>query len=157
MSSEIWQSFAVDSVALYLTAIFGLIALFSLIYSIVTIRRFEFKDEYYVMFLILVGTGIAFLYGRNLILLFTFWELNTFAVWRLVGYYRDDWNVDYAERIFLINFFAAVLMLVGIGIIYSHTWTFDLNSLKGASVPGIASYLILIGILTKSATIPQAS
>ncbi|HIE06203.1 MAG TPA: hypothetical protein EYP58_05325 [bacterium (Candidatus Stahlbacteria)] len=154
MSSEIWQSFAVDSVALYLTAIFGLIALFSLIYSIVTIRRFEFKDEYYVMFLILVGTGIAFLYGRNLILLFTFWELNTFAVWRLVGYYRDDWNVDYAERIFLINFFAAVLMLVGIGIIYSHTWTFDLNSLKGASVPGIASYLILIGILTKSATIP---
>lgn len=154
MSGEIWQAFAVDNVALYLTGIFGLITLFSLIYSIVTIKKYEFKDEYYVMFFLLVGTGIAFLYGRNLILLFTFWELNTFAVWRLVGYYREDWNVEYAERIFLINFFAAVLMLVGIGIIYTNTQTFDLGQLKGARIPDIASYLILIAILTKSATIP---
>ncbi|HID32265.1 MAG TPA: hypothetical protein EYP24_02675 [bacterium (Candidatus Stahlbacteria)] len=154
MSVWIWDAFRVDPVALYLTGVFGLIALLSLIYSIVTIRRFEFKTEYYVMFLLLVGTGIGFLYARNLILLFTFWELNTFAVWRLVGYYREDWNVDYAERVFLINFFGAVLMLVGIGIIFIKTSSFDLPVLKGVEIPPLAAYLILLGILTKSASIP---
>ncbi|RKX71851.1 hypothetical protein DRP53_00215 [candidate division WOR-3 bacterium] len=154
MSGPIWLSFEVDGLALTLTCLFSLITLFSLIYSLISIRRFGFKTEYYVILLLLAASGISFLYARNLILLYALWEINTFAIWRLVGFHRRDEDIEHAERTFLINFFAAVIMLVGLGLIYTQSGTFDLTRMKGLSLPPASAYLILVGILAKSATVP---
>ncbi len=59
-----------------------------------------------------------------------------------------------ADKAFLVTFFGAVVMLLGFILIYNQTGTFDLAAMRGTAIPGIAVLLILVGMLSKSATLP---
>jgi NADH:ubiquinone oxidoreductase subunit 5 (subunit L)/multisubunit Na+/H+ antiporter MnhA subunit len=63
-----------------------------------------------------------------------------------------------ADKAFLVTAFGALAMLLGFIMVYAETGSFDLATihgrLKGVAVSGLPVALILMGILSKSATLP---
>jgi NADH:ubiquinone oxidoreductase subunit 5 (subunit L)/multisubunit Na+/H+ antiporter MnhA subunit len=97
---------------------------------------------------------MGLVFSANLIFLYLFWEIIAICCWRLIGFYRLKEHVRKADKAFLITFFGAVVMLLGFIQIYGTTNTFDLTAMRGAAIPGTAVLLILIGMFSKSATVP---
>jgi len=86
--------------------------------------------------------------------MYLFWEIAAIACWRLIGFYRVREYVLKADKAFLVTFFGAVFMLLGFIVVYNQTGTFDLTAMRGTAIPGIAVLLILMGMFSKSATVP---
>jgi formate hydrogenlyase subunit 3/multisubunit Na+/H+ antiporter MnhD subunit len=144
--------FFFDRFGCFLTILFGLIGLLSFIYSLVAIKEKGHKLEYYLMLFLIVGSGIGVALSYNLLFIYICWELSTFAIWRTIVFYRREKNIYAGNTAFLINFAAGTLMLVGILMLYLDNGTFNISEIKFYN--SVASYLILLGILTKSVTLP---
>jgi formate hydrogenlyase subunit 3/multisubunit Na+/H+ antiporter MnhD subunit len=144
--------FFIDRFGIFLSVLFIFIGLMSFIYALATIRQKGHRLEYYLMLLLIVGSGVGVAFSYNLLLIFIFWEISTFAIWRAVGYYREEKNLNAANLTFIINFGAAAIMLIGIIIIYLNNGTFSIFEIK--VIDDLAAIFILIGILAKSATLP---
>ena len=144
--------FFLDQYGMFLSIIFVFIGLMSLIYGLATLREKGHRLEFYLMLLLIVGSGVGVALSYNLLMIYVLWEISTFAVWRAVGYYRGAREISASSFTFLINFAAATVMLVGLMLLYIDNGTFDL--FKIGAVSDTAAVLILIGILTKSVTIP---
>ncbi len=144
--------FFLDRFGVLLSVLFVFIGLMSFIYSLVTIKQKGHRLEYYLMLLLIVGSGVGVALSYNLLLIFIFWEISTFAIWRTVGFYRKEKDIYAANITFFINFAAAAVMLIGLVILYLDNGTFNFFEIKIYN--DLASVLILIGILAKSVTIP---
>lgn len=144
--------FFFDRFGLFLSALFIFIGLMSFIYALATIRQKGHRLEYYLMLLLIVGSGVGVALSYNLLMIFILWEISTFAIWRAVVYYRKEENLKAANFTFIINFAAAALMLIGLIILYLDNKTF--NFLELTKYNSTAVWLIMIGIFTKSVTIP---
>lgn len=144
--------FFVDRFGIFLSALFVFIGLMSFIYSLATIRGKGHKLEYYLMLLLIVGSGVGVALSYNLLLIFIFWEISTFAIWRTVGYYRKGDSSKAANITFLVNFGAAAIMLIGLVMLWLDNGTFNLFQIKIYN--DLASTFILVGILAKSVIIP---
>ncbi|KPJ71153.1 hypothetical protein AMJ52_08925, partial [candidate division TA06 bacterium DG_78] len=145
--------FFLDRFGISLSVLFAFIGFMSFIYSLATIKEKGHRLEYYLMLLLIVGSGIGVVLTYNLLLIFIFWEISTFSIWRAVGYHRKDESLTSANITFLINFGAATLMLIGLVMLYLDNGTFNIFEIKVYN--NLASLFILIGILTKSVTIPM--
>ena len=97
---------------------------------------------------------MGLVFAQNLILLYVFWEITGIASWRLIGFYRGKTEVLRADKAFLVTAFGALVMLIGIIATYAQTGSFDLAAMKGTPLPWIVSALLLVGMLSKSATLP---
>jgi len=86
--------------------------------------------------------------------MYLFWEISAICSWRLIGFYRFKDHVIKADKAFLVTFFGAVVMLFGFIMIYNQTKTFDVTMMRGVIIPGSAVLLILIGMFSKSASVP---
>ena len=144
--------FFVDRFGIFLTLLFGFIGLMSFIYALVTIKEKGHRLEYYLMLLLLVGSGIGIALTYNLLLMFIFWEISTFAIWRAVAYYRGDQELAAGNLTFILNFAAATIMLLGILMVYLDNGTFNIFEIR--AINDTAAIFILIGVLTKSVTMP---
>lgn len=144
--------FFLDRFGIFLSVLFAFIGLMAFIYSLATIKEKGHRLEYYLMLLLVVGTGIGVALSYNLLLLFFFWEISTFAIWRTIGFYRKDENFYASNITFLVNFAAATIMLIGLVILYLDNGTFSIFEIKIYN--NWATILILIGILAKSVIIP---
>lgn len=144
--------FFLDRFGIFLSVLFVFIGLMSFIYALATIREKGHRLEYYLMLLLIVGSGVGVALSYNLLLIFIFWEISTFAIWRTIGFYRKYEDLHAANIAFIINFAAAAIMLIGLVLIYLDNGTF--NFFEITIYNELASVLILIGILAKSVTIP---
>lgn len=144
--------FFIDRFGIFLSALFVFIGLMSFIYSLATIKEKGHKLEYYLMLLLIVGSGVGVALSYNLLLIFIFWEVSTFAIWRTVGYYRKGDSSKAANITFLVNFGAAAIMLIGLVMLWLDNGTFNLFEIQIYN--DIASTFILVGILAKSVIIP---
>ncbi|UCG43664.1 MAG: hypothetical protein JSU73_03335 [candidate division WOR-3 bacterium] len=150
-----WLDFAGGRVELYFALIFAFVGLVALLYSVVKIRgRGGQVVEYFAFLVLLVASGVGVVYARNLLLIFAAWEIATFAIWRLVLYYRSDEDVAAGSWAWFVNFGASTLMLVGLAIILFEEKTLSLDQLRGLEISMLPAVLIFIGILAKSATLP---
>ncbi len=147
-----------DGLAVFVAATSSLISLIIVIYSFDYIDHYEHQNEYYMMVTLFLGSMMGLVYSGNLILLFVFWELTALASWRLIGFFRKDTDVKRANKAFLITVGGALVMLLGFVMLWSAAGTFDLVELKahqaGAPISDWIFLLILVGILSKSATLP---
>lgn len=144
--------FFFDRFGIFLSVLFLFIGVMSFIYALATIREKGHRLEYYLMLLLIVGSGVGVALSYNLLLIFIFWEISTFAIWRAVGYFRRDKDLSAANFTFLVNFGAAAIMLIGFVILYLDNGTF--NFFEITIYNNIAVVLILIGILAKSVILP---
>ena len=143
-----------DGLSIFMAVASSFVGALIVIYSLGYIGHDENQSEYYLIVLLFIGAMMGLVFSANLIFMYLFWEIAAIACWRLIGFYRVREYVLKADKAFLVTFFGAVFMLLGFILIYNQTGTFDLTAMRGAAIPGIAVLLILMGMFSKSATVP---
>jgi NADH:ubiquinone oxidoreductase subunit 5 (chain L)/Multisubunit Na+/H+ antiporter, MnhA subunit len=143
-----------DGLALFMIMTSSLIGAVIVFYSFGYISRYENQNEYYFMVVLFIGAMMGIVLSTNLVFIYLFWEISAVCCWRLIGFYRKDEFIRRADKAFLITVFGALVMLLGFIAIYQQTGTFDLTQMKGAVVSNTAVFMILFGVLSKSATLP---
>jgi len=123
-------------------------------YSWGYIEHYDHRNEYYFMVVLFLGAMMGLVFSRHLLALYLFWEITAVACWRLIGFFREPDYVRRADKAFLITVFGAVCMLLGFIAVFTETGTFDLGALTGRPISNLAVGLILVGLLSKSATLP---
>ena len=150
--------FYADQLGVFMAFVSSLVGAIIVLYSFDYISHYEHRDEYYLMVVLFLGSMMGLIFARNLIVLYLFWEITTIACWRLIGFFREKDHVLRADKAFLVTVFGALVMLVGFIMIYNQTGSFDIGkiqaALQGRPVRNMAVLLILVGILSKSATVP---
>ena len=149
-------SFFADGISLIFALVFSFIGLVALIYSFPYMAEYENQREYYFMTCLMIASLIGVSFSRNLILFYVFWEIAAIAVWRLVGFYREEKIVWIADKTFLMTFLGSSFMLMGFTLLYIQSGSLDLIQLRGAtpSILNTALFLIFLGIIAKSAILP---
>jgi NADH:ubiquinone oxidoreductase subunit 5 (subunit L)/multisubunit Na+/H+ antiporter MnhA subunit len=144
----------IDALSVFMSIISSFIGALIVVYSIGYMSHDENQTEYYVMVLLFIGAMMGIVYSANLIFLYLFWEITGICSWRLIGFYRRKEFVVKADKSFLMTFFGAVIMLVGFILIFNQTKTFDLTAMRGFVLPSSVVLFILIGMFSKSASVP---
>lgn len=140
-----------DCLAIFMALAASLISTIIVLYSFGYISHYENQNEYYFMVTLFLGSMMGLIFSANLILLYIFWEITAITSWRLIGFFRKDDYILKANKAFLMTFFGALIMLIGFICVYQQTGTFDL---KPGPISNLAVLLILVGIFSKSATLP---
>jgi proton-translocating NADH-quinone oxidoreductase chain N len=147
-----------DKLAVFMALCSTLVGSIIVLYSFGYIEHYEFRDEYYLMVVLFLGAMMGLVFARNLLVLYVFWEITAVACWRLIGYFREELYVWRADKAFLVTAFGALCMLVGFVALYGQTGTFDMGlihqKLGRTPASNLAVGLILVAILSKSATLP---
>jgi NADH:ubiquinone oxidoreductase subunit 5 (subunit L)/multisubunit Na+/H+ antiporter MnhA subunit len=152
------MTFSADCLSVFMAMVSSLISAIIVIYSFGYISHYDNRDEYYLMVVLFLGAMIGISYSSNLILLYIFWEITALTSWRLIGFFRGKDHVLKADKSLLVTVFGALVMLIGFVMIYQETGSFDLSAIGSAAkarpISNIAAALVLIGIISKSATLP---
>ncbi len=143
-----------DLLSVFMASVSAFVSAVILIYSVDYISHYENQTEYYTMVVLFLGSMMGLVFSANLIWMYVFWEMTGFASWRLVGFFRSDKDVAKANKTILVTVFGALCMLVGIIMVYFDYGTLDLRALHGQAISYAAAAFILVGILSKSATLP---
>jgi NADH-quinone oxidoreductase subunit L len=144
----------IDALAIFMSIVSSFIGCLIILYSVGYISHDDNQSEYYLMVVLFIGSMMGLVYSANLIYLYLFWEIAAIACWRLIGFYRKPNHILMADKAFLVTFFGAAMMLLGFVMIYVQTGTFDITKMRGVMVPGLAVFFILLGMFSKSATVP---
>jgi len=147
-----------DGLAVFMAVCSSFVGAVIVMYSFGYIRHYENQNEYYFMVVLFLGSMMGLVYSCDLIILYLFWEITAIASWRLIGFFREKEYVLKADKAFMITLGGASFMLVGFLLLYNEVGSFNLFIIKeyfaANPVPNLAVSLILIGILSKSATLP---
>lgn len=147
-------SFLADGISLIFALVFSFIGIIILLYSLTYIKPYHNQKEYYFMTTLMIGSLVGISFSANLMLLYVFWEVAALSAWRLYGFFRGKKEVIFANKAFLLTFLGSSFMLLGFILIYQARATLDLVVLRGQPVSNLALFLILLGIIAKSATLP---
>lgn len=147
-----------DNLAVFMAIVSSLLSAIIVFYSFSYISHYENQNEYYSMVVLFLGAMMGIIFSANLIFLYIFWEITAITSWRLIGFFRGKTDILRAEKAFLVTAFGALAMLIGFIAIYQQTGSFDLSVIKEAvkvnPLSNVVIGLILVGILSKSATLP---
>jgi NADH:ubiquinone oxidoreductase subunit 5 (subunit L)/multisubunit Na+/H+ antiporter MnhA subunit len=143
-----------DALSVFMAVASSFIGALIVVYSLGYIGHEENQSEYYFIVLLFIGAMMGLVFSAHLVFMYLFWEIAAIACWRLIGFYRVREYVLKADKAFLVTFFGAVFMLLGFIVVFNQTGSFDLTAMRGTAIPGIAVLLILMGMFSKSATVP---
>ena len=146
--------FLADSLAIFMAMISSFIGGIIVLYSLSYLSHAKHTSEYYLMVSLFLGAMMGLVYSTNIIFIYIFWEISAISCWRLIGFYRDPDNIIRADKAFLTTVFGALVMFIGFILIYHQTGTFDIMEMKGTELSNTIVLLILVGIFSKSATLP---
>lgn len=147
-----------DALAVFMAVVSSFVSVAILFYSMDYMSHYkENLTEYYTMVVLFLGSMMGLVFTSSLLWMYIFWEVTGFCSWRLVGFFRKETDVLKANKTFLVTLFGALCMLIGILMVYFEFGTFDLTEMTGEPISIIAATFILLGILSKSATLPFSS
>jgi len=144
-----------DLLAIFMAVTSSFVGAIIVLYSFGYISHYDNQNEYYTMVVLFLGSMMGLAFSANLIFIYIFWEITAIASWRLIGFFREAPYVLRADKAFLVTAGGALAMLLGFLMINQTNGSFDLAALKGAHLDNVAVFLILVGILSKSATLPM--
>lgn len=147
-------SFLADGISCIFALVFSFIGIIILLYSLAYIRPYDNQKEYYFITTLMISSLVGISFSANLMLLYVFWEVAALSAWRLYGFFRGKKEVIFANKAFLLTFLGSSFMLLGFILIYQARATLDLVVLRGQPVSNLALFLILLGVIAKSATLP---
>lgn len=146
-----------------LGAIFGLIAstlwLFAAVYSFGYMKGKRNLRSYYAFFLVSFSVTLGVAFSGNLIALYLFYELLTFATYPLVIHERSPEAMKAGSKYILYNLSGAGVILIAIGTTFVWTGNLDFSSspiLQSVMRPGLSWLLLLfiVGFGVKAAIMP---
>jgi NADH:ubiquinone oxidoreductase subunit 5 (subunit L)/multisubunit Na+/H+ antiporter MnhA subunit len=149
------ELFAADRLAVLMALVSLSVGSLIVLYSIGYIAHYENRNEYYFMVVLFLASMMGLVFSRNLIGIYLFWEITALACWRLIGFFRKKEYVLRADKAFLITVFGALSMLIGFVMVYDQAGSFNLSVIASQPAPtALALGLIMLGIFSKSATLP---
>jgi NADH:ubiquinone oxidoreductase subunit 5 (subunit L)/multisubunit Na+/H+ antiporter MnhA subunit len=147
-------SFVIDGLSIFMAVVSSFVACLISFYSLEYMKEYENSGEFYFWMVLFVGAMMGLVFSANLMLMYCFWEVTAVCSWRLIGFYKQEKDTKAADRAFLVTFFGASLLLLGIILIYLNYGTLELSLLKGKSLANLFAFLLLGGIISKSAQLP---
>ena len=138
----------------------SLVALAVTVYSFPYLQKYAGRGKYYTLYLLLLaGMGGVVLAG-DLFNLFLYMEVAALSTYALVAFGTGAEELEAALRYLIIGSVASLLILIGMGLIYGLTGTFNLAQIA-RTFPADATYakafisaLFLIGFGMKAALMP---
>jgi multicomponent Na+:H+ antiporter subunit A len=122
-------------------------------------RNLNEATVFYSLILLFMGAMLGLVMSDDLLLLFIFWDLTAIASYFLIGFDRDEpASRPAALMALLVTGGTAILMLVGVMMLWAQTGTTSIADLAAQAEGGvafsIAIWLIAIAALAKSAQMP---
>ncbi len=139
------------------------IVLLATVISVYSIKYMENEDNievYNSLYLIYVAGMVGTVLSTNLAIFFLFFELMLIPSWILVGVWGTGDRMKVAFKYFMYTEFGAIILLAGIGSIYTITGTFDIYKIGSVNDLIPLTYLvpialmILVGLFVKMAIFP---
>jgi NADH:ubiquinone oxidoreductase subunit 5 (subunit L)/multisubunit Na+/H+ antiporter MnhA subunit len=84
-----------------------------------------------------------------------FWELTAICSWRLIGFHRrEEKPVAHSDKALLVTVFGSACMLIGFKLIFHEFNSLSILELRGHVLSAWPLFLVLLGMLAKSAQFP---
>ena len=157
-------SLVVDSSMLAVTLMITGVSALICVYSIGYLAHDRGLQRYFATLDLFVAAMLLIVLSSNLALLFAGWELVGLCSYLLIGHFRErPAAADAAVKAFVVNRVGDAAFLAGIILILTSFHTLDLAQIAGVAVEHgssgadllvIASALLLVGALAKSAQFP---
>jgi formate hydrogenlyase subunit 3/multisubunit Na+/H+ antiporter MnhD subunit len=147
--------FRLDQLSGFVILAIGLFSILTLLYSIRSIKKQRL--QYYTYIILTSFASIAAVLANNLILLLMFWGFLGLTLYLLINMGSEN-SETVAKKTFIIVGGSDAVMLLGIGIIYYLTGTFQMDSTKiilGKDWLPVVAYLCLaIACFAKAGAMP---
>lgn len=138
----------------------GLIGLAVVVFSIRYMREDPAQPRYFAGLSLFTFSMLGVCLMDNLIAFFAFWEMVGFGSYLLIGHYGTVEAGKAANKAFLVNRLADMLVLSGIGLLIIHCGSLDIQSLSlrfahlAHPMQLLIAALIFAGVIAKSAQLP---
>jgi len=155
MINSLYPLFKLDSLNSFVVLAIGLFSVLTVIYSSKFMSGRRGLVQYYAYIILTAALAIGAVLSNNLILLLVFWGFLGFTLYLLINMGEDSAGI--AKKTFIIVGGTDALMLLGIGIIYYLTSTFQMDNIRLEFNNGLAvfAYLcIAIACFAKAGAMP---
>ena len=153
-------SMQLDGLGLLLAAVALTLGTLTVLYSGPYLAAEAGQEKFYAMLVVMVGvmTGLGF--AGDLFNLWIWFEAMAVSSYLLVAFYRELPNSLEAGFKYLVqNAAGSVLVLIGIGLVFTQTGTLNLSEIRAAAQPSpmmlAAGALFVIGFGVKTALVPM--
>jgi NADH:ubiquinone oxidoreductase subunit 5 (subunit L)/multisubunit Na+/H+ antiporter MnhA subunit len=144
-----------DALSVFVAFASALVGALVVIYSIDYVRDYPNQKEFFTLVLIFQGSMMGLVFSGNLVIMYVFWELTAICSWRLIGFHRHEQKpIKHADKALLVTVFGSACMLLGFKFIFHEFGTLSVLELKGHMLQAWPLFLILLGMLAKSAQFP---
>ncbi len=144
-----------DALSVFVAFASSLVGALVVIYSIDYVRDYPNQKEFFTLVLIFQGSMMGLVFSGNLIIMYVFWELTAICSWRLIGFHRHETKpILHADKALLVTVFGSACMLLGFKFIFHEFGTMSVLELKGHALQAWPLFLVLLGMLAKSAQFP---
>jgi NADH:ubiquinone oxidoreductase subunit 5 (subunit L)/multisubunit Na+/H+ antiporter MnhA subunit len=144
-----------DALSVFVAFASALVGALVVIYSIDYVRDYPNQKEFFTLVLIFQGSMMGLVFSGNLVIMYVFWELTAICSWRLIGFHRHETKpILHADKALLVTVFGSACMLLGFKFIFHEFGTMSVLELKGHALQAWPLFLVLLGMLAKSAQFP---
>ena len=144
-----------DALSIFVAFASSLVGALVLIYSIDYVRNYPHQKEFFTLVLIFQGAMMGLVFSGNLVIMYIFWELTAICSWRLIGFHRQETKpIAHADKALLVTVFGSACMLLGFKLIFHEFGSFSVLELRGNVLSAWPLFLVLLGMLAKSAQFP---
>ncbi len=155
-------SFFLDPLSLLFALLITGIGTLVLIFSGEYLGNEPEQTRFFAVLLLFMGSMLGMILSNNLILLFVFWELTSFASYLLIGYYHEKQAArEAALQAFVITTLGGLALLVAVILLGQVVGSYELSEvlkqkelLQASPKYPVILTLMVLGSFTKSAQIP---
>ena len=161
-SMGIWMTFTLDGLAFLMAMLIAGIGTLVILYGGEYLHDDPHLDRFYLWVIIFMASMLGVVTSSNALMLFVFWELTSISSFFLIGYkYEYESARAAAWQALLVTGGGGLAMLAGLVMIGQVSGSYEINQwlqnptiITESSLAPIATILILLGAMTKSAQFP---
>mgnify|MGYP000008672313 CR=1 FL=1 len=127
------SSLLIDSVSVYMAAVYLVVGLISVLYSVLYLQdENRFSGRYIALMLMILGSVIAATFSGDLLTLFIFWEASAAGSCLLIVYRRTLKSIEACLKYLVMIIMASGFIIYGLSIIYGLTGSLNFWAVREA-------------------------
>ena len=151
------ELFRVDNLSVFVGIFVGVFSILTLLYSVSFMRGRKGLLRYYCYIILTFFASLGAVFSNNLIVFMIFWGFLALLLYLLIGFGQKDTTAYTAKKMFIIVGGTDAFMLLGLGIIWHLTGSFQMDKISIAlnSKAAVLAYLCLAsGAFAKAGAMP---
>lgn len=151
-----------DILSIFMAAIFVIVGLAVVVYSVKYMEKDSGKPLYYTLLLAMISGMVGTVFAGDLFTLYVFWELMSISSYVLVAFRRETWEpVEAGFKYLIMSAAGSATVLFGMSFLYGMAGTLNFQGLAVAFSQSpsnawfwVAFLFILVGFGVKTAIVP---